>query len=163
MTDLLSADFGIRQLHARLSDAVWRQDDQAFSGCFAADGEWKIAGLAMQGREAIAEGCRNLLGRCRRIHLITSQPILELSNGGALGRLSMTEFAIMNDGSTAMTIGYYHDRYVEEGGFWLFAARHWSVKYRGPPDLTGAFMDTPDYGSFPGRPSPDETTFVRKA
>jgi len=78
------------------------------------------------------------------------------------GRLAMTEFARMLDGSTAMTIGWYHDRYVEEDGLWRFARRHWSFKYRGAPDLTGAFVDTPDYGAFPDGPAEDEPTFVRK-
>ena len=45
MTDLIAADVGIRQLHARFADAVWRQDDVEFSGCFASDGLWKIAGM----------------------------------------------------------------------------------------------------------------------
>ena len=45
MNDLIAADVGIRQLHARFADAVWRQDDAEFSGCFASDGLWKIAGM----------------------------------------------------------------------------------------------------------------------
>ncbi|MET0180639.1 MAG: nuclear transport factor 2 family protein [Novosphingobium sp.] len=163
MTELWVADSGIRQLHARFSDAVWRQDADEFAGCFAADGEWKIAGLHMRGRDEIAEACRNLLGRCKRIHLIVGLPILEVGDGTAIGRLSMTELTLMGDGSTAMTVGFYHDRYVEEGGRWLFRHRHWSFKYRGPPDLTGVFVDTPDYGAFPARPADDEETYVRKA
>jgi hypothetical protein len=50
-----------------------------------------------------------------------------------------------------------------EDGQWRFALRHWSFKYRGPPDLTGTYIDTPDYGPFPGFPAPGEPTFVRKA
>ena len=69
----------------------------------------------------------------------------------------------MLDGSTAMTIGIYHDHYVDEDGRWRFQSRHWSMKYRGAPDLSGAFADTPDYGSFPDMPGADEPTYVRKA
>jgi len=163
MTDPIAADVGIRQLHARFADAVWRQDALEFSACFAADGLWKIAGMNNVGREKIAEACRSMLGRCTHIHIITGLPILEIGKGTAKGRLNMTEFARMQDGSTAMTIGWYHDDYVEEDGLWRFAWRHWSMKYRGPPDLTGHFADTPNYGAFPDGPAPDEATYVRPA
>jgi hypothetical protein len=161
MIDLVAADFGIRQLHARFADAVWRQDGAAFGACFASNGVWKIAGQEFVGAELIGTSCAALLGRCTHIHLVTSQPILGVDGDTVIGRLSMTEFARMNDGSTAMTIGWYHDRYIEEGGLWRFARRHWSFKYRGAPDLTGFFADTPNYGAFPDGPTPDEATFVR--
>ena len=163
MDQFVIAECGIRQLHARFGDAVWRQDADEFADCFAENGEWKIAGMHMRGRPEIADACNRLLGRCSHIHLIIGLPILEVNGSTAIGRLSMTEFARVNDGSTAMTIGYYHDRYVETGGRWHFRSRHWSMKYRGAPDLTGAFADTPNYGLFPAFPAPDEPTFVRKA
>ncbi len=161
MTDLIAADVGIRQLHARFADAVWRQDCAAFADCFASDGLWKIAGMEIAGREKIAEACRTMLGRCSHIHIITGLPILSLVDGGAKGRLNMTEFARMQDGSTAMTIGWYHDDYIHQGDVWRFKKRHWSMKYRGAPDLTGHFADTPNYGAFPDGPAADETTYVR--
>ncbi|WP_033925892.1 nuclear transport factor 2 family protein [Sphingomonas sp. 35-24ZXX] len=162
MTDMIAADYGIRQLHARFVDAVWRQDAEAFAACWSEDGLWKIAGMEVQGRAALVDACRQLLGRCKRIHLLCGPAMLKPEGSGVIGRLNITEFATMNDGSTAMTIGWYHDRYVEESGQWRFALRHWSFKYRGPPDLTGTYIDTPDYGAFPAFPAADEPTFVRK-
>ncbi len=44
MTDLAAADNGIRQLHARYADAVWRKDYPSFGDCFTEDCEWRIAG-----------------------------------------------------------------------------------------------------------------------
>ncbi|MDP3674408.1 MAG: nuclear transport factor 2 family protein [Novosphingobium sp.] len=163
MTDFAAADAGIRQLHGRFADAVWRQDDAEFAACFASEGVWKIAGMEFTGREQIADACRRMLGRCSHIHLITGLPILEVDGGTAKGRLSLTEFARMQDGTTAMTIGWYHDSYVEEDGRWCFARRHWSMKYRGAPDLTGHFAGTPNYGAFPSAPAEDEATYVRPA
>jgi len=161
--DFIKADSGIRQLHARFADAVWRQDAGVFSNCWAEDGVWKIAGMVKSGRAEIAEACVMMLGRCSHIHIITGLPILEVSGNTAKGRLNMTEFARMQDGSTAMTIGWYHDDYVEVGGIWHFRKRHWSMKYRGNPDLTGLYADTPNYGAFPDGPSADEETYVRRA
>lgn len=161
MNEFLVADSGIRQLHARFIDAVWRQDAEEFAACWTTDGVWKIAGMALTGREAIADACVRLLGRCEKIHLILGPPILEVSGTTAIGRMNVTEFAKMHDGSTAMTFGWYHDRYAEQDGRWRFASRHWSFKYRGAPDLTAPFIDTPDYGAFPAFPADDEVTYVR--
>ena len=62
-----------------------------------------------------------------------------------------------------MTIGWYHDTYAQAEDRWLFQRRHWSMKYRGAPDLTGHFAPTPDYGPFPNGPAADEQTYVRPA
>lgn len=161
MTDLVTADCGVRQLQARFIDAVWRQDAVQFADCFTADGVWKIGGMRFTGREEIAGACRNMLGRCSHIQLVLMPAQLELTDEGALARHHVIEFARMNDGATAMTIGVYHDRLAEEGGLWRFRWRHWSMKYRGPSDLSGLFADTPDYGQFPEMPGDDEPTYVR--
>jgi SnoaL-like domain len=161
MNDFVLADSGIRQLHARFIDAVWRKDAQAFSECFAKDGEWKIAGMHMKGRMQIVEAIGKLLGVCDRVFILATMPLLELTAEGASGRLYCSEFAKMPDGSSAMALGIYYDRYVEEDGRWRFKHRHWSFQYRGPMDLTGPFAGVPDYGPFPVAPGPDEPTYVR--
>lgn len=161
--DMIAADYGIRQLHARFADAVWRQDGAEFAACWTKAGDWKIAGMHFEGREAIEGASAQLLGRCTRIHLIATQPILEAEGDRVLGRLGMTEFAWMPDGTQFITFGQYHDVYAEEDGRWRFASRFWSFKYRGPMDLSAPLIPTPDYGPFPARPGPDEETYVRKA
>lgn len=162
MNDLIAADFGIRQLHAQFCDAVWRKDGSAFAACFAPDGEWKIAGLHIRGAE-IGPQFDRLLGICARVRLILGLPLLDVTADGATGRIPVTELAKMADGSAAMTLGTYYDRYVEQGGHWLFAARHWTLHYRGPVDLSAALVDFPDYGPPPGMPATDAPTAVRKA
>lgn len=163
MTDLVSADFGIRQCHARFADAVWRHDADAFGDCFATNGEWKIAGMHFAGREEIAKACQQLVGRCTRVHLVVGQPQLAAASGEVMGRMPVTEYSWMPDGSQFMTVGIYHDRYVEEAGAWRYRSRFWSLKYRGPIDLSAPLVDTADYGAFPAGPAADEEIFVRKA
>ncbi len=163
MTDFVIADSGIRQLHARFVDAVFRKDAQAFADCFAENAEWKIAGLHIRGREEIGNMIGKLLGVCARVQIILGMPILALeSSGVASGRIPVTELAKMADGSSALTLGIYHDRYVEVDGRWLFQWRHFSLHYRGPTDLSAALVESPDYGSFPGRPGADEPTLTRR-
>lgn len=162
MTDFIAAECGIRQLHARFVDAVFRQDATAFGDCFAKDGEWKIAGMHMRGRAEIGGTFGKLLGICARVQIILGPLLLDVGQGAATGRIGVTELAKMKDGSSAMTIGIYYDRYVEEDGRWRFKWRHWGLHYRGPTDLSAALIECPDYGAFPGMPGPDEPTFTRR-
>lgn len=169
MSDRFAAiDAAIRQLHARFVDAVWRQDAEAFAQCFALDGEWKIATMHMRGRAEIGATVGKLLGLCERIVLLAGQPLLELGEPGAgpanaTGRMPMTELAKLKDGSSALTVGIYYDRYVEEDGRWRFAWRHWGLHYRGPIDLSAEMVPCPDYGPPPGLPDADEPTLTRRA
>ena len=63
MTDFAAAEAGIRELHQRYTDAVWRQDFEAFAQCFAEDGEWRISGMALKGRPQIKETIAAILAR----------------------------------------------------------------------------------------------------
>lgn len=161
MTDSIVAECGIRQLHARFADAVARKDADAFAACFAQDGEWKIAGMHLRGRREISEAIARLLGYCQRVHLIVGTPLLDFGDGVATGRTAMTELAKRADGSSAMTLGTYYDRYVDEDGAWRFMRRHWTMHYNGPVDLSGPLIDSPDFGPPPALPGDDEPTYVR--
>lgn len=163
MDDFTVAVVGIGQLHARFVDAVFRQDIDLFAQCFAKDGVWKIGGREMVGREAILASTGPMLAYCERIQLLAQPPLIELTAEGAVGRQQMVELSKMKDGTGAMTIGVYHDHYVMEDGAWRYARRHWTFKYRGPADFSGAFAPTPDYGAFPEGPAADEPTYVRPA
>lgn len=162
MTEFVVADSGIRQLHARFIDAVWRQDADAFADCFTEDAEWKIAGMHIRGRAEIGSKFAKLLSVCERVQLILGMPVLDVGQGMATGRIHVTELAKMADGSSAMTFGIYYDRYVDEGDRWRFQWRHWALHYRGPTDLSAPFVDCPEYGPHPGMPGADEPTITRK-
>ena len=162
MTDFVRAEAAIRQLHARCNDIIWRKDAKGFADCFTADGEWKIAGQHMRGRAEIEGLFAKLLGLCDKVFTQSGAPILEVGDGVATARTYVVENAKLMNGQTAMTIGVYHERFIEEADGWKFKWRHWSLKYRGPADLTGPFYDTPDYGPPPGAPAADEPTTTKK-
>ena len=162
MRDLVTVDCAIRQLHARVIDAVWRKDARDFAACFSVDGVWKIAGLHIQSRATIEEMFGKLLGVCERVLLNAGTPLLDISGPEVVSRCYVVEQAKMMDGTSAMTIGAYHDRYVEEDGRWLFRHRHWSLHYRGPSDLSADFVPSPDYDSPPGMPGLDEPTLTKR-
>lgn len=162
MDDFTAACVGIEQLHARFVDATFRQDAEQFANCFAKAGVWQIAGMELGGRDTILDRIGPMLGYCERIQLLAQTPMIELTDEGAQGRQQMVELSKLRDGSGAMTIGVYHDRYVHEDGAWRYAKRHWTLKYRGPLDMSGLFPATPDYGAFPDGPADDAPTYVLK-
>lgn len=91
MTRIQSIESGIRQLHARCADAVWRKDGDGFAGCFTTDGEWIIAGFHFRGQAAIVEGFRQLLGPNQRVLMHFGTPILTPGEPLVLGRTYVTE------------------------------------------------------------------------
>lgn len=163
MTDVLAAQAGILQLHARCTDAIFRKDHTAFGDCFARDGEWKIAGMHMKGRDEVASTFERLLAACERVNLISSLPVLDPGEGGeVIGRVHCTEIARMGDGTSAITIGVYFDRYVLEEGRWRFRWRHWALHYRGPFEMPADMVPSPLYGSPPGMPGQDDPTLTKR-
>jgi uncharacterized protein (TIGR02246 family) len=158
MTDFVVAEAQIRQLHARYTDAVWRQDYQAFADCFTEDGEWRISGMYFRGRADIKAAIERILGNFNRVLITFRTPILEVGDKSATGRTYITEKCAWKNGNTNISIGRYYERFVEDGDRWRFAWRLFQLHYRGAPDLTGTFFDNPDYGAPPGMPELDVNT-----
>jgi hypothetical protein len=138
------AESGIRQLHARCIDAVWRKDAAAFADCFTADGEWIIAGVHARGRAQLKIEFDQFLGLNERVLMHFGAPILSVEDGSAVGRTHVYEDVKTIDGRGMKTIGTYHERFVLAGDLWLFAWRRFDMRYFGSPDLSGPFLDVPE-------------------
>ena len=162
MTDLMTAEFAIRQLHARYVDAVWRKDPESFGALFAADAEWKIAGMHLRGREQIKSEFAKFMRHVGRTFMIFGTPIVEIVDGVVTSRTYVTENNKFADGRTASTIGVYYERFIQEDGRWRFHRRHWNLYYIGPPDFSASLYECKEYGPPPGMPGPDDPTTVRK-
>jgi hypothetical protein len=158
VTTLAEADAAIRQLHARYVDAVFRKDVKAFGDCFTQSCEWRISGMMFRGRAEIEEAIERILGRARRVYMSFGTPILEVGNASAAGRTYVNERCAWNDGKTNISVGRYYERFVDEGDRWRFSWRLFQLHYSGPPDLTGAWQEHPDYGPPPGMPEADVMT-----
>lgn len=156
MAEYAAVEARIRQLHARYADAVWRKDLAAFADCFAADAEWRIAGMVLEGREAIASTFGNIISDATRVFMAFQTPILEVTGvGRASARTMVSEQCRWNDGRCNLTLGRYFEHFVEEGGRWRFGWRLYQVLYTGPTDLSGDYFDEPDFGAPPGMPPRD--------
>lgn len=158
MNAFLAAEAGIRQLHARCADAVWRQDRAAFIECFVPGGVWKIAGLQLRGRAQIGRQFEALIAANERVLMRFGLPLLEIGRGEATGRTDVIELIKRMDGQAQTSIGIYYERFVDTGDRWRFRWRHFDFHYLGPPDLAAAFYPCPDYGPPPALPAENDPT-----
>jgi ketosteroid isomerase-like protein len=149
--DFVLAEAGIRQLHARCADAIWRKDAEALGDCFAQDAEWQLSAGPRRGRAAIVEIMRAGFGSFRRVLMTFRTPLLEVGDGVAGGRTYVTEDGVRADGTPYLLIGTYLERFAcEADGRWRFTWRRFQPLYSGPHDLSGSFLDVPDQGLPPG-------------
>ena len=162
--DFLLAECGIRQLHARYCDAVWRFDYAAFGDCFAEDCEWRIDGVVLRGREEIVAKNRALFeANFQRLFITLRTPILEVGRGAdkgtATGRTYFSAQNVLSDGRGFAPFGVYYERFVDEGDSWRLKWRRFDGLYSGPADLSGPLHEQHDYGAPPGMPPGDDETY----
>lgn len=160
MPDRVTVELAIRRLQAEAADAVYRKDKQAFGACHAETCEWKVAGLHLVGRPAIAQAMIDLGAANARVFMTLGSPILDFGGDGesVSGRTSVVEYVKRNDGGAAVTLGVYYERFVVVADRWLFARRHFDFYYFGPADLSAPFYPLSDYGAPPAMPAPDDLT-----
>ncbi len=158
MTAFADAQAGIRDLHARYTDAVWRKDYDAFAGCFTPEGEWRISGRVFRGRQEIRDAIAIILDKFIRVLISFRNPILSVGDGVASGRTYIDERCAWANGNTNISVGLYYEHFVKNGERWLFDWRLFQMHYRGDPDMTGSFFDPPDFGSPPAMPPRDALT-----
>lgn len=149
------AEAGIRQLHARYTDAVWRQDVAEFGRCFTEDGEWRISGMVLKGRVQIEDMIGRIFQNAERVLMTFRTPLLDVGEGRATGRTYVTEQCTWKHRPPNHSIGRYYERFLEQDGVWRFQWRLFELHYTGPADLTGEWKEHPDYGPAPAMPPLD--------
>ncbi len=161
MIPLVEADCAIRQLHAHYADAVWRQDVDAFAACFADDAVWRVGGLELRGRTSIAAGFAGFIAGNERTLMNFHTPLVTLAAEGVSARTYVTEQNKYRDGTAAMSLGIYYERFQVAAGAWRFAWRHWQMYYHGPADLSGTIHAAAEFGPPPGMPGAGDRALGR--
>jgi uncharacterized protein (TIGR02246 family) len=153
-TEFLVAEAAVRQLHARYADAIWRKDYDAFGDCFTEDCEWITSMGGLRGRAGIVDAIKGMMAKSKRILVSLRTPIIELKNDGSVtSRTYLTEQNILNDGTAFTPIGTYYEHIVNQGDRWRMKWRLSQAHYAGPPDMSGTFVDNPQWGPPPAMPS----------
>lgn len=161
MSEFQVAEAGIRQLYARYVDAVWRKDHVAFGDCFSEAAEWRISGMVFRGRAEIAGFIQKVFPKYRFILLNFRTPVLTVKAHAAEARAYVSEQSVLVDGKAYGPIGIYYDRLVLQEDQWRYSWRLFHTSYAGPPDLSGAFFENPDFGRPPAMPPLDAPSYDR--
>lgn len=151
---MAAVDAGVRQLHARYADAVWRLDADALGLGFAEEAIWELSsGAVHRGRAAIVEAMRAGFANYRHVFMTFGTPMLTAAAAAASARTYVAEQGVFADGRPYNVIGTYYERFVREAGAWRFAWRRFEPGYSGPPGLLSeGFRDMADYGPPPAMP-----------
>ncbi len=155
MSEYLLAEAGIRRLHARYADAVFRKDFCTFADCFTEDAEWRLGEYVLRGREEAVDFLRSKISNSHFVLMTFRSPLLELGQGTAAGRTYVTEINAYQDAPPSHTVATYYERFVEQFGVWRRAYAFFQLHYMGLEDFSGKFFAPEDYGPPPAMPPRD--------
>jgi ketosteroid isomerase-like protein len=151
MTDLMAAEAGIRRMHARYANAVWRRDFTAYEEFWTEDAEFRIAGLVHKGRDDIVAFLRRAMADVDWVRMDFESPIVDLqADGSALSRTQVWEENVLMKG-----MGIYWERLVLLDGAWRRRWAMFELHYIERTGEKGRRLDQPDYGPPPGFPPED--------
>ena len=127
-------EFAIRNLVATYADAVNRRDGDAWRDTWAEDSEWRIRDTTVVGRQAIVEFWLAAMASFEGVIQMAAQGTVNVGGDEASGSWTIWEIG-RRVGEGSLVVGFYSDRYVRQSSGWRFAARHFTVCYRGdlPP------------------------------
>ena len=129
-----STDGELRHLVSSYCDAVNRADIPAWSKTWAEDATWNPNGTGFSGRPAIVAAFEKV--RADNEWVVQSAPLMvfevDESYGTGTGRVTVQErFKKAKQAKPSSMLATYHDKYVRQGGSWLFAERRLEVIERG--------------------------------
>jgi ketosteroid isomerase-like protein len=131
-------ELAIQDLVSRYCDALVRDDEAAWSATWAEDAVWDLAGMVVEGRDAIVNLWRQATAPFSCIVQVASNPLLRVHDDGvsAHGRWTIVEHLLDADGVSPMqNIGIYDDDYRIVDGDWRFAKRRFQPVLGGRHDL----------------------------
>jgi hypothetical protein len=136
-------DAAIRRLVVAYADAVSRLDADAWAATWAQGARWELGERVLEGREAIVAHWTALLPIYESVLQLPTQGWLTRRGDDVVGRWLVLEILRKREASEdALQVACYVDRYVREGGNWVFAMRRLSAHYRGSLG-SGAFVPLP--------------------
>ena len=123
-----ATDIALRQLVSRYCDAVVRRDADDFAALWAPDGVWN-PGKPVAGRDAVKAAFERVVRGFTWLVQSAPNAVFEVDEaaGAGTGRVTITEQYKRTKGVNGALVGVYHDRYVRQGGNWLFAERRLEV------------------------------------
>jgi hypothetical protein len=136
----IAAESAIRSLVSTYSQATVTRDAESWASTWAEKGIWELMGQAPEGREAVLEYWKGVMGNIQFVFQLPGEGSIEVDEraGRGTGRFPTVEFVKIGDGPGTLMLGTYHDVYVVEDGGWRFAERRMQIRYLGPTDMSGS-------------------------
>ena len=126
----------IRERIESYSDAVFRQDADAWIANWAEDGVWHLPalGLDLTGRPAIRAAWEQAMSAFAVAGFFAVPGAIEINDDTATARSYTQEILVAKDGGGARKIvGAYDDTLVKRDGQWLFTRRAYNVLHDEQP------------------------------
>jgi len=141
----IADELAIRDLAARFTDAVNRNDPEALGALFTEDGEWVVPG--METTHGPAEAATRI-GQLRSTFVQLLQLLysghVDLADDGRTATATWYLAENASDGENAFAFtGVYRDELRRTEAGWRFARRTFSFLYRGRTELPGKWYPHP--------------------
>ena len=117
----------IRERFEIYSDAVIRQDIDAYLGCWTADGRRSGSGGECAGKDELRTHWHGIFSAIEQMAFFTQFASLTADGDCAWARSYCLEIMKLKDGATRQPVGEYDDELVRVAGDWLFSHRHYRV------------------------------------
>ena len=117
----------IRELHERYSDAVVRQDVQAYLDCWAADGQRTGSGGECRGHADLAAHFTGVFQALEQMAYFIQLASIAVDGSNATARSYTLEFVKPRDGLGFQVVGEYTDELTALAGGWVFSRRNYRV------------------------------------
>ncbi len=134
----MSADdvVAIQRVVAEYADAVCRRDEAAWGATWTEDCHWVLSGgRTSRGREATVALWRDATARYPWVAQVVTGCVVDVvGDDEATASTYILELNHLLDGSGAVHLGHYADRFRRTESGWRFSERVLHLIYRGPLD-----------------------------
>ena len=117
----------IRERLEIYSDAVTRQDLDAYLACWTEDGRRTGSGGDCHGKSELRDHWQAIFTTIEQMAFFTQMASLTVRGDRADARSYCLEFMKVRDQPVRQVVGEYADELVRVDGAWLFASRHYRV------------------------------------
>ncbi|MFN7175376.1 MAG: nuclear transport factor 2 family protein [Thermaurantiacus sp.] len=118
----------LRALHDRYTDAVNRNDAEAWGRLWAEDATWDLMGTVVTGRSAIVATWQAAMASFTFVAFFGHPGMIRVNGDRAEGRV-WTHEVLDGPGGERRPLGCYDDAYVRgANGQWRFARRSFSLR-----------------------------------
>lgn len=116
----------IRERYGAYSDAVFRQDVDAWLANYSEEGVWEIHGKAHRGKTELRAKWESLWAMLDKMAFFTEIGAIAVEGDSASARSYCREIVSLKNGQTMKVVGFYEDELIRRNDNWLFSKRHYT-------------------------------------